>query len=284
MHHYKLIAYSKTSSGETPLSSYTDYTDNSNGPDNQSPVEKTLGNKNLLQLILGFLDLHRDNALLQIILVNKMFFEAATAQQPTAFTLTSAVRVTGLHFDRFTAAFTGLKHLKLDGCLELTAGEFSGNLSRLQHLESIDLSNNSPLADDFLTALTKLPELTSLSLRNIPAITSNGIITIGALTNLTELDLSGTPIVGMGWLTLRNLTRLTHLSVRDCGLDDHNLNNLCNALPELNMIDIRGNMLLNSQAILDAYPRINAIRDFFYSAFSLTSFTLLKGAFSILSA
>jgi eukaryotic-like serine/threonine-protein kinase len=85
------------------------------------------------------------------------------------------------------AKLTGLRRLALP-CNDLRVEDIKA-LVPLQHLESLDLSNNDRLDNSCIPYLSQFPKLNELYLRNDQKVTATGLTKLRTLPNLTVLDL-----------------------------------------------------------------------------------------------
>ncbi len=117
--------------------------------------------------------------------------------------------------------FTKLKNLKK---LSITSGKLTGSsldsLSGLKNLQYLDLSGNTDLDEENLSAIQSLASLQSLCLNNTP-VTENIVGIVKSLPNLIELRLIGSQIDDAGIAALVEAQpNLTHLSIGSSKLTD----------------------------------------------------------------
>ena len=114
--------------------------------------------------------------------------------------------------------FPGLKKLRISKLSQITGAGLS-EVAKLQHLENLDLSEDSSLADDDLAHLEKLTTLTRLNLWRVP-LTDAGAKHLAGLTNLQWLNLDNTQLTDAGIDSLQQMQRLTFLHLGSTAVSD----------------------------------------------------------------
>lgn len=116
----------------------------------------------------------------------------------------------------FLASFSSLRSLNLS---ENRLSELPRQLSRLQHLKSLELNQNHLSATDhFFEPVKRLPRLTMLALeRNDLALSTMAVIDLGGMAQLERLSLAHNALSldRIGWQALGQLEQLRFLDLSD---------------------------------------------------------------------